>query len=768
MAEEFVTIEINDQPVQARKGAMLIDVADDNGISIPRFCYHKKLSVAANCRMCLVEMEKSWKPVPACATPVNAGMKFWTRSQKAKDAQKGIMEFLLINHPLDCPICDQGGECELQDISVGYGSSKSQYAEIKRVVPDKDIGPLIETCMTRCIQCTRCVRFGDEIAGMREMGGTGRGDRLLIGTYIEKSLKSELSGNVIDLCPVGALTAKPSRYKARAWEMQSHDSIAPHDSVGSNIHVHTFRKEVVRAVPRDNESVNECWISDRDRFSYQGIYSADRITKPMLKRNGQWQEVSWQQALEATAEILRSASPETTAALANATSTLEELYLFQRLMRGLNVRNIDHRLRQADFSDQNAAPVCPYLGMEIADLEQQSAVFLIGSNVRQEQPMLNHRIRKAALQGAKVMALNPRAFDFNYDIDQQAVAPADMLQTLAVMVGDADHPVMKALKDAENAVVLLGNVANQHPDFASLRAVASEIAKQTGAKFGYLAESANSVGAWVAGVVPHRLSAGRELKQPGVPVSELLHDNTRTFVLLNAELGDFANPQQAMQAFSAADNVIVIAPFADEATRKYATVLLPGTTFAETSGTFVNAAGHWQHFKGATEPLADARPTWKILRVLGNNAGVPEFDWVSAEEIAAELKLEMHGAEVCNNAYSGSSSSPDKGRSGGVSSDSFQRIGDVEMYRVDSLVRRAKALQAMIPEAVVSLNPADADKLGIAAGDGVKVTQNGISITLPAAVDAGIPTGCAGLQSGIEVSSVLGAAFGSIQIAKAG
>lgn len=763
MAEEFVTIEINDQPVQARKGAMLIDVADENGVSIPRFCYHKKLSVAANCRMCLVEMEKSWKPVPACATPVGAGMKFWTRSDKAKNAQKAIMEFLLINHPLDCPICDQGGECELQDISVGYGSSKSQYAEIKRVVPDKDIGPLIETCMTRCIQCTRCVRFGDEIAGMREMGGVGRGDRLEIGTYIEKSLKSELSGNVIDLCPVGALTAKPSRYKARAWELKAHDTIAPHDCVGSNIQVHTFRQEVVRAVPRDNEAVNECWISDRDRFSYQGIYSADRISKPMLKRDGHWYEVSWQQALEATAEILRSADPARVGALASATSTLEELYLFQRLMRGLNVRNIDHRLRQTDFSDQNAAPVCPYLGMEITALEQQNAVFLIGSNVRQEQPLLNHRLRKAALKGAQVMALNPRAYDFNFDVAQQAVAPADMVQALQAIASDADHPTMQALKNAGQAVVLLGNVASQHPDFAALRALASEIAKQTGAKFGYLAESANSIGAWVAGVVPHRLSGGRELKQPGVPVADFLNQNTRTFVLLNTELADFANPQQAMQALSAADNVIVVAPFADETTRKYATVLLPGSTFAETSGTFINAAGHWQHFTGATAS-GEARPTWKILRVLGNNVGVPEFDWVTTEEIAAELKLELHGAEVCNNSYSGSVAA----KASAVSTDGFQRIGDVEMYRADPLVRRAKALQAMIPEAAVALNPADADKLGVVAGDKLKVTQGGVSITLPATLDAGIPAGCAGLQSGIEVSSVLGAAFGSIQISKAG
>ena len=765
MAEEFVTIEINDQPVQARKGAMLIEVADKHGVVIPRFCYHKKLSVAANCRMCLVEMEKSFKVVPACATPVNAGMKFWTRSEKAKNAQKAIMEFLLINHPLDCPICDQGGECELQDVSVGYGSTKSQYAEIKRVVQDKDIGALIETEMTRCIQCTRCVRFGDEIAGMREMGGVGRGDRLEIGTYIEKTLKSELSGNVIDLCPVGALTAKPSRYKARAWELQAHDAIAPHDCVGSHLQVHTFRKEVVRAVPRENDAINECWISDRDRFSYQGIASADRLTKPMLKRDGHWYEASWQQALEATAEILRAADPARTGALANATSTVEELYLFQRLMRGLNIRNIDHRLRQTDFSDQNAAPICPSLGMPIAQLEQQNAVFLIGSNVRQEQPLLNHRLRKAVLKGAQVMALNPRAFTFNYTVTQQAVAPVEMLQALQAIVNDPDNGVMATLKQAEHATVLLGNVANQHPDFAALRALAYRIAQQTGATFGYLVESANSVGAWVAGVVPHRLSAGRELKQPGVPVGEFLNENTRTFVLLNTELADFGNPQQAVQALTAAQNVIVIAPFADETTRQYATVLLPGSTFAETSGTFCNVAGQWQSFKGTTEPPGEARPTWKVLRVLGNSVGVPEFDWVATEEIVAELHLELDGVETCSNAYSAEGKDvlhkP-------FSADGFQRIGDVEMYRVDPLVRRAKALQAMMPTAAVHLNPQDAASMGIAAGDAVKVSQGAAAVTLPAQLDEGIPVGGAGVQSGLEVSNVLGAAFGSLQIAKAG
>lgn len=763
---ELVTIEINDQPVEARKGAMLIEVADEHGIAIPRFCYHKKLSVAANCRMCLVEMEKSFKPVPACATPVNAGMKFWTRSPKAKEAQKAIMEFLLINHPLDCPICDQGGECELQDVAVAYGKNQSRYAEIKRVIKDKDIGPLIATEMTRCIQCTRCVRFGDEIAGMREMGGVGRGDRLEIGTYIEKSLQSELSGNVIDICPVGALTAKPSRYKARSWEMVAHDSIAPHDCVGSHLQLHTFRKQVVRAVPRDNESINECWLSDRDRFSYEGINSPERLTKPMLKRDGHWYEATWQQALEATAKILQEADPARTAGLAHPSATVEEFYLFQRLLRGLSVRNIDHRLRQTDFSAQAAMPLAPQLGMAIAALEQQNAILLIGANVRHEQPLLNHRIRKAALKGAKIFALNPRAYAFNYPIEQQAVAPSAMVQALADMAADANHPALQALQQAEHAVVLLGNIAAQHPDFAALQALAQQIAQQTGATLGYLTEGANSVGAWLAGVVPHRLSAGRELKQPGVAANECLSGNIRTFVLLNAETADCANPQQAMQAFSAADQVIVISAFADDTVRKYATVLLPGSTFAETAGTFINAAGQWQTFKGATEPPAEARPTWKILRVLGNQLGIREFDWVTTEEIIGELKLELASVQPSPQPHSQPLTALSlKGRGGeGI----FQRIGEVAMYRADPLVRRAKSLQATLAAAAVSLHPADAATLGVGAGDKVKVTQGSVTLTLPAILDAGIPQGCAGLPAGIEVASVLGDAFGFVQLSKAG
>ena len=763
MAEELVTIHINDVPVQARKGAMLIEAADAQGIAIPRFCYHRKLSVAANCRMCLVEQERAPKPVPACATPVMEGQKFWTRSEKVRKSQQAVMEFLLINHPLDCPICDQGGECELQDVAVGYGNNQSQFVEIKRVVPEKDIGPLIETAMTRCIQCTRCVRFGTEIAGMREMGGTGRGDRLEIGTFIEKSLQSELSGNVIDLCPVGALTAKPSRYTARAWEMKAYPSVAAHDSVGSNVEIHVARKKVVRCVPRDNESVNECWISDRDRFSYQGASHAERLTQPMLKRDGQWQTVTWQAALEAVSSMLHNTAPAQIGALANANSTVEELYLFQRLMRGLNVRNIDHRLRQTDFSDQQAAPLMPYLGMKIAEVEQLNAALLIGSNVRQEQPLLNYRLRKASLQGAQLFAVNPRAYDFNYTLQQQAVAPNAMVETLQAMLADANHPAMQALQTANHAAVWLGNLAVQHPEYAQLRALASQIAAKTGAKFGYFAESANTNGAWLAGVVPHRLSLGRELKQKGLSLGEMLQNNLKTWVLLNAELADFANPQQMQQTLQAAEHVIVISPFADAAALEYASVLLPASLISETAGTLINAEGTWQSFRGAVEPPAQARPTWKILRVLGNTFGIPEFDWNSAEEIAAELHIDAHELDTRNTQYQGA---PTR-QAMEIGAGQFQRIGDVEMYRSDALVRRASALQEMVKPATVRLHPQDAQQLGLADAQMVTVTQDSASVALPVQLDTGIPRGCAGIAAGLAETTVLGAAFGTLQITQA-
>lgn len=784
MSDELVSFEVNGQTLQARPGSMLIAATDAAGITVPRFCYHKKLSVAANCRMCLVEVEKAPKPMPACATPIMAGMKVWTNSPKARAAQKDVMEFLLINHPLDCPICDQGGECELQDLSVGFGNSTSEYVEIKRVVRDKDIGPLIETAMTRCIHCTRCVRFGEEIAGMRELGATGRSQYTEIGTYVAKAVTSELSGNIIDVCPVGALTAKPSRYTARPWEMRAYDSIAPHDCVGSNIHVHTARGKVVRVVPRENEAINECWISDRDRFSYEGLQSQERLLKPQIKRDGHWKEVSWQEALDAVSSILRKQLAFNVAAFAGPSSTLEEFFLFQKLLRALNIKNIDHRLRQVDFSDQAFVPVASGLGVSFTELEQQQSIFLIGANPRHDQPMLNHRLRKASLAGAKVLALTPRKLTFNYTAEQIVAAPLAMVTELAVLVKAALEAANQAaptvLADllasveisdtaksrvenfkAPNSLILLGQMAVQHPAFSSLRSLATVLAQVTGAKVGYLPE-ANSLAANLVGVLPHRGLAGKAIAEPGLPVSAALDDkNLTTIVLMNAELDDFANPQQALKALRAAKNVIVFAPFADTQARDYATVLLPTSTFVETSGTLINAEGLWQSFKGVVNPPGEVRPLWKVLRVLGNTLNLPDFDYVETSEIVAELKLELQAVPLT---AMGQLSVPLLVAK--QDANTMQRIGDVPLYRTDALVRRAKSLQAMLASPVVRMHLADIERLGIAAGDLVRLGQGDSYVQLPAEADEAVPKGCVWVQSATEVARALGPAFGSIMVDK--
>jgi NADH-quinone oxidoreductase subunit G len=568
-SQNMVTITIDGQEVQAPAGAMLIEVTDAQNIKVPRFCYHKKLAIAANCRMCLVEVEKAPKPLPACATPIMDGMVVHTQSKYARDAQKSVMEFLLINHPLDCPICDQGGECELQDVAVGYGQSVSEYTETKRVVFDKNIGPLIATELTRCIHCTRCVRFGREIAGIRELGMTGRGENALISTFVDECVNSEMSGNAIDVCPVGALTAKPSRYAARAWEMVQHKTIAPHDCIGSNIFVHTLRGEVVRVVPCENESINEVWLSDRDRFSYEGVDTDDRLTTPMIKRDGQWQAADWDTALKLVADKFKTAaddlaelkaqqpaaaeseeaekttdteeSAETTepvsaemAALVSVNATLEEQYLTQKLLRGLGSGNIDHRLRQSDFSDQDVAPVMPWLGQDIAQLEKLDAALLIGSNVRKEQPIANLRLRKAVVNNnAHVSFVNSRLYDFNYPLANNiSVAQQNIVAELSAVaaacyqlsgdtvpsnispavsaaeVGEAHKAIAQQLKDAESATVLLGNSAQMHPELSALRLLAEAIANQTGSTFGYLSDGCNTAGAWLAGAVPHRGAGG--------------------------------------------------------------------------------------------------------------------------------------------------------------------------------------------------------------------------------------------------------------------
>ncbi|MGH8501746.1 MAG: NADH-quinone oxidoreductase subunit NuoG [Gammaproteobacteria bacterium] len=784
MSDTNVNLEINGRPVRARKGEMIIAVADRHDIRIPRFCYHKKLSIAANCRMCLVEVEKAPKPVPACAFPVAEGMKVHTRSRLAIDAQKGTMEFLLINHPLDCPICDQGGECELQDVAMGYGEDVSRYNEAKRVVKDKDIGPLISTDMTRCIHCTRCVRFGEEIAGVRELGATGRGEFMEIGTYIEKAVTSELSGNVIDLCPVGALNAKPSRHTGRSWEMIQHALIAPHDSVGSHIYVHTLRGRAMRVVPREDESLNETWISDRDRFSYQAL-SKDRLQTPMVKRAGQWRELDWEQALQTVADGLRSAPAGDVGFLTAPHATLEELYLLQKIARGLGTDNIDHRLRQSDFSDQAHAPLFPWLGQSVQDLEWLDAALLIGSDVRREQPIIAHRLRKAAVKGARIMALNPRDFGWHLPLAAHVVRdPAGMVRALAGVAktvlesAGADRPpplrellawvepdddaraIAAQLSASGHNGVLLGNLAVTHPQFSLLRALAFVIAQHTGSRFGYLPEAANTAGAWLAGAVPHRLPGGDAIARPGMHARAMLEDPRKAYLLFGVEPEfDCDAPARARAAMDRASFVVVCSPFLSESMREYADVLLPIAAFAETPGTFVNLEGRWQSWNQASRAPGETRQGWKVLRVLGNTLKLEGFDYISAEQVRDELKTRFSGALRFDNGLrlEGAFNLPSPPQS-------LLRAANVPIYALDALVRRAQALQATphAKPAACYLKSQQAKALGLNGAERVLARQSGGHAILPLVLDETVPLNVAWIPVGLEATRGLGAAFGDI------
>ncbi|MGD8875874.1 MAG: NADH-quinone oxidoreductase subunit NuoG [Gammaproteobacteria bacterium] len=791
-AEDAVNIEIDGRPYQARKGAMIIEVTDANGITVPRFCYHKKLSIAANCRMCMVEVEKVPKPLPACATPVTEGMKIFTQSKLARDTQKAIMEFLLINHPLDCPICDQGGECELQDLAMGYGGDVARFAEKKRVVPDKYIGPLIATDMTRCIHCTRCIRMLREVAGKMELGATGRGERMEIGTYIEKSLESELSGNVIDVCPVGALTSRPFRFKARAWELQQHASVAAHDSVGSNLFVHTRTGKVMRVVPREFEEVNEVWISDRDRFSYEGLYSEDRVTAPMVKINGEWQTVDWETALEATVNGMRSLihqqGADQVGVLVSPAATLEEMSLLQAVARGIGVNNIDHRLRQSDFTDQAEAPLCPSLGVSLAALEQVDAALVIGGNPRKDQPLAGHRLRKAAVAGARVMFVNPVDFEFLFDVHARAIVPPSrMAETLAgvaaslpgagstaaaavrTAIGNASpdaaqQAMAKALAEAGNAVVLLGNIAVTHPQYSLIRALADVIATASGATLGVLPEAANTVGGWLAGVLPHRGPAGAALATAGMNAREMIEQRREGYLLFGVEPAhDCANPAVASKAIADAEFVVSIGAFASAALRDSADILLPIGPFTETSGTFVNAEGRWQSFAGVASPVGDSRPGWKVLRVLGNQFGLDGFVQTGSEQVRDALRSALGETGFDNHQAAGPVADATPGNG-------LERIGDVAIHAIDPLVRRAGALQRT-PDAIVAgkarMNAAQAEASGISGAERVKVSQGEARAVLELMIDARVPDGCVYVQSGTTPAATLGAAFGPVDIERA-
>ncbi len=693
----MVKIEINGQVIEAQEGDMLIDVADDAEIAIPRFCYHKKLSIAANCRMCLVEVEGAPKALPACATPITDGMKVQTKSAIAISAQKSVMEFLLINHPLDCPICDQGGECELQDVAMQYGDDVSKFAEAKRVVEDKNIGALINTDMTRCIHCTRCVRFGQEIGGIMELGATGRSEWMEIGTYIENSVTSEMSGNMIDLCPVGALTSKPYRYTARAWELKSHRGISPHDSFGSNIILHSKDNKIKRVVPDENESINEVWLSDRDRFAYEGINSEERLAEPMIKENGKWRQVDWETALEFTAKKLKkyASNPEEMGVLSAPTATLEELYLLQKIARGIGVSNLDTRLRQQDFSLDSVGFVKPALKHSFDDVEKLESTLLVGSYLRHEIPLLNHRLRKSKILGSDVATVNPERFEFNYEIDHEVIAN-DLVVELQFILKALTEPentsldkvyqkIAKSLKDAENAAIMLGQIAQMDANYTNILQVVNEIAQISGATLNVLPISANDMGAYMVNFLPEK----------GKNIQQMFSSNMKAYINLSLEPEqDITNGDAAIEAMKKAECVINLAVFDSEIQREYADVMLPIASFAETAGTFVNAMGTKQSFKMAVEPAGNSKAAWKIFRVLGNLLDLDGFDYTHSNQVFAEVKDNNEGLVLENNIAHKK-----------VVNTNNTKTPLIGIYNVDSISRRAPALQTAslaVAETIIS------------------------------------------------------------------
>ena len=637
----MVTIELNGKKVEAEQGSMIIEVADSIGVEIPRFCYHKKLSVAANCRMCLVEVEGQRKPLPACATPVADGMIIKTESSTAKDAQKSVMEFLLINHPLDCPICDQGGECELQDVALESGKDVSRFTEGKRVVEDKDIGPLIETEMTRCIHCTRCVRFGREVAGIREMGAVGRGEHTEISTYIEKSVDSEVSGNIIDLCPVGALTAKPSRYQARAWEMVQYDSISPHDCIGANVHVHTRRNEIIRVAPKENEAVNEVWLSDRDRYSYESLTKSNRLLAPMIKQNGEWQETDWETALEKTASKLNMISEtdggEHIGALGSPIATTEELYLLQKIIRGLGSNNIDHRLRISDFSGQEHESLYPQLGINLAEVEELDACLLVGANLRKDQPLAAIRIRKATRHG-QVAAINARKIYNNFKVKHELVVEPDKwilelagiakylldtsenpeisnkLKGLDELVEDVEvklshKDIGDMLLSNKRASVIVGLSGVEFGQANHIRVLSKVIAQLSESTYGFLSHGGNSAGAYLAGAIPHRGPAGADVQVGGETAHQMLSEGKKGLILLKTEAcKDSVLGEQARQTIKKSEFIVSLSAFADDEAFEYADVILPIAGFFESAGSYVNANGLWQEFSASINAPGQSKP----------------------------------------------------------------------------------------------------------------------------------------------------------------
>jgi NADH-quinone oxidoreductase subunit G len=782
----MINLEIDGKPVQVENGATVMEAANKLGTFVPHFCYHKKLSIAANCRMCLVQVEKAPKPLPACATPATEGMKVQTNSEYAKTAQKGVMEFLLINHPLDCPICDQGGECQLQDLAVGYGGSASRYQEEKRVVVNKNLGPLISTDMTRCIHCTRCVRFGQEIAGVMELGQAGRGEHSEILAFVGKTVDSELSGNVIDLCPVGALTSKPFRYTARSWELSRRKSVSPHDGLGSNLVVQVKQDRVMRVLPLENEAINECWLADKDRFAYEGLNADDRLTRPMMKVGDVWQEVDWSIALQAAAEALKvvknTHGAEAIGALASPHSTLEELFLLNKLVRALGSNNIDTRLRQVDTRADGKLAGASWLGMKLAEIGALQSVLVVGSTLRKEHPLIANRLRQAAKKGLQVNIVHVADDDLLLKVANKAIVrPSELVRTLGGIakalveikhaslpgevanalgnldVSQAAKAIAQSLADKEGSAVWLGAVAQHHPDYTLLHVLGQEIARLSGGRFGLLAEAANSVGAAAIGAEP-----GKQ----GLSATGMVRAPRKAYVLMGAEPAfDCHDPATTTAALQSADFVVAMTAFKGDA-QNYADVILPIAPFTETGGTFVNTEGCVQSFNGVVKPLGEARPAWKVLRVLGNLLGVAGFEHENVNAVRTEIASDLQSfvSGKLNNTITGIKVEMPVALAG------IERVGEVPIYAADPLVRRASSLQqtADARNAAFAYVAKDvAASLGLAAGGDIRVSAGTATAILPSKVDPGLAAGCVRIAAAMKSTAALGPMFGAITVEKA-
>ncbi len=789
---DSITVTINGKEIETQPGRLLIDVADENDIVIPRFCYHKRLSVAANCRMCLVEIERSPKPMPACATQCMDGMVVQTRSKGAIAAQKSTMEFLLINHPLDCPICDQGGECELQDVAMGFGDGISKYTEQKRVVMDKNIGPLIATDFTRCIHCTRCVRFGDEIAGMPELGATGRGEFVEIGTYIEKSIVSELSGNVIDICPVGALTAKPSRYTARPWELTQHAAVSAHDCIGSNTFVHTRGKDVIRVVPRENESINESWISDRDRFSYTAVKAEKRINQPLLRDQGELKPVDWETALNAAAEKMSQANGNL-ATLISPQSTLEEHFLAQKLTRGLGSGNIDHRLTQVDFSAQQQSAVMPWLGRSLESVESLDAALIVAGNLRYEQPLLSHRLRKAVIgNNASVSAIGHLRDQYNFKLQSELVGSAVQLvsdlgavakvaaeisnralssrlaKLLSACEPDDNHrSIATALIDAGNAALIVGVQALSHPDYSLIQEFCESITAASDATLGYLSLSANSAGACLAGSTPHRGPAASPLDQAGENASQILSSQHKALLVFG--LNPLLDTPSVAPLSDSNESIISISCFDNDFIQQQADVVLPLASILETSGSFVNVEGLWQSFKGCIATRGESRQGWKILAALGQVLLPTEFEYQDSISIRNELKAMCSDVALSNlcGIKSGRKKLPETPRS--AQKIGLQKIGHTPIYASDEMARLSASLQAtelMKSQSAVVINRSQAEEAKLTSCTQVQIKQGKGTAVLPLRIDEAVPNGCVYVPSGIDAVRHLSDAYGKVDLEK--